>query len=250
MLTSPAKGSMMAAESPSNETWFDWVTDHESRVRLGLRLISASCIGMVGLSIAWALWPLPTSDFSSTTRPRTRVTDRSSLDTESDSTVYLARSWQGGFRKPTVVVAPQPMQAAKPIATRAPTPMERLGWRLVGTVIEPGQSMAIATDPSGSLTFHYEGEIVNRAGVQVHVEQIRSDRVDFRFDGQPVTLRVGQNQTLTRAIDASTDDEIELVDDNAIKTPSRTSATERGDFGFETESDLSIEDELEMLNGF
>lgn len=178
------------------------------------------------------------------------------------------RSLRGGFAtgRAAAPAAPQP--------TRRPTPQPKppktdLGIRLVGTIVEDGNSIAIATDQSGRLSFQSEGNAFDLEPAGVTLRRITAADVTVSFEGQTLTMKVGErlrrdSNTMTNAVEGtmtgeSSEEPRDDVRTEPIGPPDArpndvddvmepAPATDDDPNWFDQE--MSLDDELDMLNGF
>ncbi len=149
-----------------------------------------------------------------------------------------ARPLQSGFREP---VQPQMPPAAPLVVTPKIAPSPRkiqpaavpiLGLRLIGTVVEAGRSLAIASDAQGQLDFRGVGDSFQLEPSGVKLVSIASDSVTVSVDGESTTWRLGEPLAATRS-------SIDAMLDKQSATPEPRPPV----------SPLNLEEELRRLNG-
>lgn len=209
-----------------------WESISESQLRRGLNAGSVVC-GVAALGLIARSWltvvpidPLKPPPRVLTTPPKSANSLRLA-DLES----AWNRSLQGGFvpadaapsptRPPDMIAAPAPMP---------PSPSETLGIRLVGTILESGHNLAIATDRQGRVAYQTEGETFALSPEGILISEIQRDEVRVSYRGQTMTLRIGATVNLSRE-DANTADSFSPPDAFASPPP------------------MSVDDELDFLNG-
>ncbi|QDT08815.1 hypothetical protein [Planctomycetes bacterium K23_9] len=234
-----------------------------------LRWGSISLVAVMAGLLAWAAVPIDDVKVETAGRKPATQLPATALSEDwrsADLDALWSRSLQGrrAAAKPVVVVAkskakPTPKPQAK---VSAPT---TLGVRLVGTIIEPGSNLAIASDREGQLSFRSEGQRFQLQPKGVLIESIDDAGVWVRYKGQRIQWAVGENLSWTNAkanagpttkdaqpggssksriirpqanVPASEmlDDEDGMLDD---RTPIRTEEFPK----------MSLEDELDFLNG-
>jgi hypothetical protein len=100
----------------------------------------------------------------------------------------LARVCGMDLRRP-LYDAPSP----PPAAGAAAPPAAPMAVRLVGTIVEPGHSMAVFQKPDGSFELCAQGESVADAGGAVAVTAINQDKVTVQYLGQTQELALPPN---------------------------------------------------------
>jgi len=179
------------------------------------RSLNLAACGMISIAVCVGAWGWLSGDRLTTqpldaTRavraPLTSVDKNPEAKAIADDLIVSeiwSRPLRGGFRtktptrpdsvKPPVVVVP-PAVNQRPNVTRTD-----LGLRLVGTVLEGGNSMAIAIDRQGKLDFRKEGELFDLIPEGVRVESVLVDSIRVTYQGQDATWRLGESLTLNES---------------------------------------------------
>ncbi|MEM1224460.1 MAG: hypothetical protein AAGJ40_02120 [Planctomycetota bacterium] len=247
------------------ESLLDRWSVSESSARRWLN-VSSVVVGSLGLlGAAW--WGRPLGLSLSTAQPvrmlAAPTTDSNSVTAVEDS--IWRRSLRGGFRAVPQVSSRTPPPRTD-VRRPAPSPTRaNIGIRLVGTIVEPGRSIAIATDRTGRLAFHGEGESLALQPPGVTLHRITSDDVTVSFEGETLTMRVGEllqrplSTNSAREVNNRQPDGPNMVDSINAANPARIESG-TGDPpspGLESFPDddafsapMSLDEELDMLNGF
>jgi len=94
--------------------------------------------------------------------------------------------WRKPLRRPLF----DPPPAATAARTSTPPPQAPLRIKLLGTVLEPGQSMAMFAVPPGTITIKRVGEAIGEAPNQAEIMDIQTDRAVLRCQGQTMTVEI------------------------------------------------------------
>lgn len=228
---------------------------------------AAGCFAAASLGIvAWAAWPIQTLSKPSIAArkgsPHLQSTQVQSLDNPSDRNALSnlwSRSLQGRSvaataKAPVAKPKPRPAFSVKPVVRSSP-PLET-GIRLVGTVVEQGRGIAIASDRSGNIVFHQAGEHLKLIPSGVLIQSVSTDGVWVQFQGQKTELKVGQTlrqvaQTSGRSADVSAEMPEQRNDSNDLQDfdDGPLDPEERTPLRSEDFPKMSLEDELDSLNG-
>lgn len=159
-----------------------------------LRWGSIGCWGGALLVIVWAVWPEAETTPSSN-RPARLVVPAAVVDPVVESVAWN-RSLQGSARN-RVASNPKPKRNAVPNQPVVSKPtMKSLGVRLIGTITEDQQRIAIASDRSGRLVFHAEGEELQLQPSGIRVEKISNNQIRVRYQNRTHSISVGNELTL------------------------------------------------------
>ncbi|TWT82572.1 hypothetical protein CA13_40350 [Planctomycetes bacterium CA13] len=171
-------------------------------------------VALMGMG-TWGVIPIETVVSQSANRPLSRSGTSSSANPsleQSHLEAVWSRSLQGKLlsaKPPARPVAPTPPRIiVKPNVVPAVPIRTDTGIRLVGTVVEPGRSLAIATDRQGQFAFQGVGERLRLLPKGVLVESIDSAGVWVKYKGQRIQLVVGENLMLnseSKVMDRSQD---------------------------------------------
>ncbi|MGB7344299.1 MAG: hypothetical protein WBD20_08805 [Pirellulaceae bacterium] len=226
------------------------------------------CVVMAGL-LAWAVVPIEDVKVESVQRsPVAQLpADAVSEDWQpADLEALWSRSLQGrrAAMKPVVEVAKRKVESMpKPhVKTAVQT---SLGVRLVGTIIEPGSNLAIASDREGQLSFRSEGQRFQLQPKGLLIESIDDAGVWVRYKGQRIQWAVGENLNWSNSIANATSRTKEVPSKSTTKSRIIQPATGASDFDMLDDEDetlndrtpirsgefpeMSLEDELDSLNG-
>lgn len=160
-----------------------------------------------------------------------------------------SRPIRDGFVSKTVRPKPIASSRPKPTVSKTPrkSPGKSTGLTLVGTVLEDDQSVAIFSDRSGTLDFRGVGEALNLQPSGVKVQAIRDREVTIAVEGKMHTLSIGREWTTTASsseVTAPTEPK-PSIEPSVSKDLEKQATKVVDDF----ESEMSIDDELDFLNG-
>ena len=98
------------------------------------------------------------------------------------------------FDPPPVAAAPPPKPTPKVVERPTPPPAPpKLEVTLVGTIIQPDQSLAIVADASGEFDVKGIGESLELSPQGITVERIESERVTLRYQGRESTIELDRS---------------------------------------------------------
>ncbi len=228
-----------------------------SRLRKLLNVGTVSAAASIVVVSLWGIRPVP-GPVSSPTSPRSTASLRSPADpTRSDpdeNTVIWTRSLQGPSQSRTARrrVTPPPAELAvvKPMPKSSAESLQ-----LVGTVVEPGHSIAITSDRQGRLRFTPEGDRIDSPPPQAVVETIDDDGAWIRHNGARIRVGVGQPLSLSVATIEERPPEAPAAGsrpvDQTPATPMREKTIENPSrpWNVDVPADMNLEDELDWLNG-
>ena len=143
----------------------------------------------IPLTLAWA-WLSPVKEFPSKSNRANTSDDTSKTPAEVHplpSRKDLQEVASRRLRDPLFDPPPQPVEKPKP-----PPPVV-LPFKLVGTMIEPGQSLAVFHDRAGQVELRAEGETIDGTTNGPKVIRIGADSVDIEHHGKQIVLKVVEN---------------------------------------------------------
>jgi hypothetical protein len=97
------------------------------------------------------------------------------------------------LRAPLYDPPPTPPTAptnARPVPRPKPTPPPRLNLTLVGTIIDPDQSLAIIADADGNFDVKGVGDSLELKPAGVRIGQIESEAITLQYQGKESTIRL------------------------------------------------------------
>jgi hypothetical protein len=158
-------------------------------------MIGATCLGAAGaavLAVGFAMpvelpvtaSPAPRGSATSLSKPVQAQTGRTAFAPQS-ALDELQRLSAVDLRAPLFDPPPAlPAPAAEvPVAHRS-----TMTLRLVGTIVEPGHSMAMFQKPDGSIALCAQGQSIDEAAATVTVTHVSHHRVTVQFAGQSIEL--------------------------------------------------------------
>ncbi|MEM9364795.1 MAG: hypothetical protein AAGD07_02290 [Planctomycetota bacterium] len=226
-----------------------------------LRAATAALGLSVVLVVGWAVWPsnLGSLQSSAATRP-TQSSQHSDPPRFLESVLasVVAKRLQGTRVSPRESTKPIP---PPPTMTRPnqSKPLDQLGIRLVGTVLEPGRpSVAIAVSHDGRVVFRSAGESVPTRAGEYRLTRIEARHVEGECDGERYRVELGSpaqsigGSQAGRVRDVNVMDERdsgdELSDESTVVDPTPP-MDEELPLGSEEDWPDGLEAELDFLNG-
>lgn len=153
----------------------------------GLWAGAVALVGAAVLAAVWAVWAPRDARADAGTADVARPMARSSAATRALPLSSFEAVWDLKLQEPLFASAPRNLPAASnPAAAAAP-----LALKLLGTIVEPGRSLAMLSTASGKPELRGVGEEIDGA----QILQIEQDRVTARHNGRPVTLELQQPKT-------------------------------------------------------
>jgi len=211
----------------------------DTTIRKSLRTASFACVaGALGVG-AWGVLPVRESVMSGLATPQ-KVASIPETLAQTHHHDELEAVWSRSFQKRRVVPAssPRPTQPVKKrVAAKQKPATPDSGMRLVGTVVETGQSMAIASDSKGQLVFQQEGERFRLAKGGLLLEEIDSEGVWVRFKGNRTQVLVGDVFPSKRSNPVSD----ESADDSGVRNST-------GNFSEQQESSQSMKEQNSLMD--
>jgi hypothetical protein len=206
-------------------------------------------------SLGWAaLWPVPNLGPQLSTDQASGSSVIGSNPAVPD--IESAHPWSQRLNErrlqawPVTPPAEELNEIAPPLALSA-VAAPLAGLRLTGTIIEPGKSFAILSDPSGAMDLKPVGGLLILEPAGVRVDSIEASRVIVSFKGSNHQLDLTHPAVVPAVgsileVDAATPSmvELEVSDSSALEMQSDTTPVDR------QHSELTpLEAELDWLNG-
>jgi len=222
----------------------------------------SAVVGLLTASaVAWTAWPV-TRAIDDESLLGKRIASLSSDIDGNDATAAQIARWESIWERPLQgksprsssrdpVAAPsEPPPRRTPEAERPRVASPAFGMKLIGTVVERGRSVAIVSDSGGSLGFAGVGETFDLQPGGVQVVRIDDGSATMRYRNKQTTLRIGQllrPATSLQDSPASGAKSSLLVKEAPVNETSSTPPPAEN-MPFQKDA-MSLEDELELLNG-
>lgn len=153
------------------------------RLARGLWAAAAALAGAAALAAAWALWAPHDPRTDASAADVARPVARPKVAAPALPLASFEAIWDLKLQEPLFPSAP----GNKSVASKPPPPPP-LGFKLLGTIIEPGRSLAMLATAGGKAELRGVGEEYGGAKIL----EIEQDRVTARYNGRPVTLELQQ----------------------------------------------------------
>lgn len=159
---------------------------HVRQMRFGLKALCGGLWLVGAIVIGWAVCgqgpeaPEPSRP-AATREAKPPATASAAVPTLDE----FARVWQKPLRRPIF----DPPPTAPPIATSEPK-RAPLNIKLLGTAIEPGESLAMIATPPNTLEVRGLGDTIGEGANQLEVVEIMPDRVVLRRQSERLVLEI------------------------------------------------------------
>ena len=165
--------------------------------RRSLGILAAGLLaGAVG-AVGWSLSGLKRDSGAVSSGPRAAPLTEFSKQpstTSFDESVAARSLRRPLFDPPPQPPTPAPKPAPKVVERPTPPPsIPKLDVTLVGTIIQPEQSLAIVADALGEFDVKGIGESLELSPQGITVERIESERVTLRYQGRQSTIELDRS---------------------------------------------------------
>ena len=228
------------------------------RIRRSMNLAALGFVSAAVGVVAWAWLSIPQlAPTYDPTTSETKATGKESMndDNNDDSMTkrqaliasdLWSRPLRSGFQLQTVQTTPSyvaPKPASPPLPSSPFAATTDLGLRLVGTVLEKGESMAIAVDRQGKLDFRKEGESFQLMPEGVRVENVSVDSIRVSYQGQDSTWKLGESLAIR------SENAVNPEPSQSMVVPPASTPTVNTPPNVIAVPPMSIDEELDSLNG-
>jgi hypothetical protein len=151
--------------------------------KLVLSAATGICLAAAPLVLVWGCWPLQTVvSGDDSVAPGARTANPAPVGPAAVLVPAPPRDvWTKRLRRP-LYDPPAPQVVEQPLAP--------LQVALKGTILEPGNSMAIIASPDGTIDYKRVGDPLGPAAGRAHVKEILSDSVVVERENKTETLKV------------------------------------------------------------
>lgn len=159
-----------------------------------LTLVAAGFLAATAATVGWSLSAVQ-SDSGETSQRRTLTTPIESKEKSNTSDVDYAIAARR-LRRPLVDPPPPrpkpPPKKTTPVV-QAPPPPPKLDVTLVGTIIQPDQSLAIIADAAGGFDVKGIGESLELSTEGITIQRIESEKVTLLYQGRQSTIELDRS---------------------------------------------------------
>lgn len=207
------------------------------RKRKNVRAALLSGLVLATLSwTAWALlWPVTGSQPAVASKSNEELVRSLAIDSAAGGFALDAAIWQ---RRLQGWVVEADTQALAPSPSSVPFSSSHAGVRLVGTIIETGNSFAMLVDRHGTIDCRPAGAILQLDPPGIRVDSIASGSAVVSYNGRSETLAL---TGLTRDASIAEEDSEPVIDPDPGESQEAAS--------MQSADELSMEDEFDWLNG-
>ncbi len=161
------------------------------------RAMNAVAIGLIVAAVGVAYWSmselgesLASNDRREITTPLTNADAELVLITKDPISMRTLRGpLYDAPEPPQPVVSPPP---SKPVVPKQPV-VSQLDLKLVGTIIDDQQSVAIVTDASGSFDVKSSGETLELIPPGVTIQSIEAEQITLNYQGRESTIQLDRS---------------------------------------------------------
>jgi hypothetical protein len=152
----------------------------------------AGLVGLAGLAILAAAVAVPLETGAPEPAPQAPAVGPPPDDRGADQTPGASRPTLGELARVSAMDLRRPLHDPPATAAAAPKAASAVPMtvRLVGTIVEPGHSMAVFRKADGSFELCAQGESVTDAGGAVTVTGVAPEKVTVEYAGQAQELAV------------------------------------------------------------
>jgi hypothetical protein len=160
---------------------------HARRVKTWLQIagsgLSVAAVGVLVWSLFWPIEKSPVTVSQPVTQSASRKVQRPVLPTLKQFEPF----WKRQMRRPLFDPPPNTPVASSATVQKPPS---SLGVRLLGTVTEPGRSVAMLMTTRGTIEIKAVGERLGDMPDGAEVVSVNTDRAVLRYHGETISLEL------------------------------------------------------------
>ena len=164
--------------------------DITAQQRLLYAIVGGCLLGTAG-AVYWSTSELAPAGIPVDRRANSPATTdgESSIPSAVGVDAALSRSLRAPLYDPPPT-PPQRPPKVRPVSRPKPTPPPRLNLTLVGTIIDPDQSLAIVADADGNFDVKGVGDSLELQPAGVRIGQIKAEVITLQYQGNESSIRI------------------------------------------------------------